>query len=50
MNAFYEAIGRIVVTFVRVRYGKQLRIAALLGVGATVAAGYLLAARDVEEG
>ena len=50
MSTFYEAIGRIVVTLVRVRFRKQLRIAAVLGVGATVAAGYLLAARDVEEG
>jgi hypothetical protein len=50
MSSFYEAIGRIVVTLIRVRYGKQLRVAALLGVAAAVAAGYLLASRDVEEG
>jgi len=50
MSALYEAIGRLVVLVVRVRYGKQMRIAALLGVAATVAAGYVLAARDVEEG
>jgi hypothetical protein len=50
MGPFYEAIGRLVVLVIRVRYGKQMRIAALLGVGATVAAGYLLASRDVEEG
>ncbi len=50
MSAVYEAIGRVVVLFIRVRYGRQLRIAALIGLGATIAAGYLLAGRDVEEG
>lgn len=50
MSALYEAIGRLVVLFIRVRYGKQLRAAALLGAGAAVAVGYLLASRDVEEG
>lgn len=50
MSAFYEAIGRMVVTLIRVRYRRQLRVAAVLGVGATIAAGYLLASRDVEEG
>ena len=50
MSTFYEAIGRIVVTLVRVRFRRQLRIVAVLGVGTAVAAGYLLATRDVEEG
>jgi len=50
MSAFYEAIGRVVVLVVRLRFRKQLRFAAVLGVGATIAAGYFLAARDVEEG
>ncbi len=40
----------MVVTLIRVRYRRQLRVVAVLGIGATVAAGYLLASRDVEEG
>jgi hypothetical protein len=50
MSTIYEAIGRIVVTLIRVRFRRQLRVAAVLGVGAALAAGYLLATRDVEEG
>lgn len=50
MSAIYEAIGRLVVTIVRIRFRRQLRIAAVLSVLATVAVGYLLASRDVEEG
>jgi len=54
MRLIYEAIGRFVVASVRLRFGKQLKVAggaalaaAILG-GAAVA--YLLASRDVEEG
>lgn len=50
MSAFYELVGRIVVGFVRVRFRRQLRIAAAVAVAATVGIGYLLASRDVEEG
>lgn len=50
MRPIYEAIGRIVVTFVRLRFRNQLRVAAALAVLGTVAAGYVLASRDVEEG
>lgn len=50
MAAFYEAIGRVVVTFVRLRFRRQLRVAAALAVVATMIIGYLLASRDVEEG
>ena len=50
MAPFYEAIGRIVVAVVRMKFRRQLRIAAALGIGATIVAGYLLAGRDVEEG
>lgn len=50
MTAIYTLIGRLVVTFVRRRFGRQLQ----LGAGVLVAAGllgaYLLASRDVEEG
>jgi hypothetical protein len=54
MTYFYAAIGRIVVYFVRRRFGRQIEIAgavALLGaiIGGAVGA-YLLASRDVEEG
>ena len=37
-STIYEWIGRAVVGFVRQRYGRELRIAALLGVGAATAA------------
>jgi hypothetical protein len=50
MSAFYELVGRLVVTFVRVRFRRQLRIAAAVALAGTIAAGYLLASRDVDEG
>lgn len=50
MAAFYEAIGRIVVSVVRMKFRRQLRIAAVLALVGTIVAGYLLAGRDVEEG
>lgn len=50
MSVIYEAIGRMVVTLIRVRFRRQLRVVAVLGIGAAVAVGYLLATRDVEEG
>ena len=54
MKLFYELVGRLVVAFVRRRFGKQLGVAggvALLAavVGGAVAA-YLMASKDVEEG
>jgi hypothetical protein len=50
MSSVYETIGRLVVTVVRMKFRRQLRIAAALTVAATVGIGYLLASRDVEEG
>ncbi len=50
MSALYEAIGRAVVRFVRVRYRRQIRIAVALGVASLLLGGYLAARRDVEEG
>jgi hypothetical protein len=50
MSAFYELVGRLVVTFVRIRFRRQLRIAGAVALAATIAAGYLLASRDVDEG
>jgi hypothetical protein len=44
MSAFYEMVGRLVVGYVRQRYGAQLRAAAVVGALA-VAAAALLAAR-----
>lgn len=50
MSSIYELIGRIVVAFVRRRFGRQLQIAAGLAVAGGVLAAYLLASRDVDEG
>lgn len=50
MSTVYQTIGRLVITVVRVRFRRQLRIAAVLALAGTIAAGYLLAGRDVEEG
>ncbi len=53
MSRFYEAVGRLVVYFIRVRFGRQIKIGAAiavaltaLGLGAALAA----AGRNVEEG
>jgi len=50
MTPIYTLIGRLVVLFVRRRFGRQLGV----GAGIVVALGalgvYLLASRDVEEG
>lgn len=50
MSAVYEAIGRVVVWFVRVRFRRQLRIAAGVGIVALLLGGYLAASRAVDEG
>ena len=50
MSALYEAVGRIVVGFIRVRYRRQLRVAGALAIVSVAVVGYLLAGRDVEEG
>jgi len=50
MSTVYELIGRAVVRFVRVRYRRQLRIAAAVGAGAAFAAGYAAARREPPEG
>jgi hypothetical protein len=46
----YQAIGRLVVWVVLRRFGRQLRIAAAVGVVALAIAGYLAATRSVDEG
>lgn len=50
MSAIYELIGRIVVRFAWLRFGRQIKIAG--GVFAVVAAavGFLLAKREPPEG
>jgi hypothetical protein len=50
MSAFYETVGRLVIWFVRYRYGRQIRIGLGLAVAAVLLGGYLAASRDVEEG
>ncbi len=54
MSLVYELIGRLVVSSVRSRYRRQLRIAAVAGGSAVVVAAvlaYILGAgREVEEG
>jgi hypothetical protein len=46
----YQAIGRLVVWVVLRKFGRQLRIAAAVGVVALGIAGYLAANRSVDEG
>ena len=50
MRKFYEVIGRLVVRFVRVRYGRQIRIALGVAIASLLIGGYLAANRKVEEG
>jgi hypothetical protein len=50
MSSFYELIGRIVVRFVRARYGRQIRIAGGLVATLVAIAGYLIATRQPPEG
>lgn len=50
MRPIYEAIGRAIVWSVRVRYGRQIRIALGVGIVVAVVGGYLAASRNVEEG
>jgi hypothetical protein len=46
----YELIGRLVVRVVWLRYGRQIRIAAVASVAAGLVGGYLLARRQPPEG
>jgi hypothetical protein len=49
-SIIYEAIGRLVVEFVRRRYHRELRVAAAVGVAATaLAVGGYIATRDAED-
>jgi hypothetical protein len=49
-SIIYEAIGRLVVEFVRRRYQRELRVAAGVGVAASaLAVGAYIATRDTED-
>ena len=50
MSAIYELIGRLVVRLAWLRYGRQIRIAAGVGLAALVVGGYLAARREPPEG
>lgn len=50
MSSIYELIGRLVVRIVWLRYGRQIRIAAGVGVAAALLGGYVLAKREPPEG
>jgi hypothetical protein len=46
----YRAIGRLVVWVILRKFGRQLRIAAAIGIVGLGVAGYLAASRSVDEG
>jgi hypothetical protein len=50
VSAFYELVGRLYVTYLWRRYGKQMRIAAGAGIVALAIGGYLVATREPPEG
>ena len=50
MSWIYQAIGRLVVWLVRVRYGRQIRIALGVAIASVLLGGYLAASRKMEEG
>lgn len=50
MTLIYQLIGRLVVMFVRRRFGRQLQLGAGAALALGVVGAYLLASRDVEEG
>jgi hypothetical protein len=50
MSSLYEAIGRVVVWFVRTRYQRQIRVAMGIGLAVVAIGGYLALKSDVKEG
>jgi hypothetical protein len=48
MSSIYEAIGRAVVGYIRYRYGREIRIAAGVGLAALVVGGVFAGRRLVE--
>jgi hypothetical protein len=51
VSRFYEAVGRLVVYFVWMRFGRQIKIGIAVTLAAIIVGAFLAAAgRDVEEG
>jgi hypothetical protein len=50
LSAIYELVGRFVVRLVWLRYGRQIRLAAGLGLAALLVGGYIAARREPPEG
>jgi hypothetical protein len=50
LSAIYELIGRFFVRLVWLRYGRQIRLAAGLGLAALLVGGYIAARREPPEG
>jgi hypothetical protein len=50
MSSIYELIGRIVVGFVRRRFGRQIQLGAGIALAVGVLGAYLFASRGVQEG
>jgi hypothetical protein len=50
MSSIYELIGRIVVGFVRRRFGRQIQLGAGIALALGVLGAYLFASRSVQEG
>ena len=50
MSSIYELIGRIVVAFVRRRFGRQIQLGAGIALAVGVLGAYLFASRSVQEG
>ncbi len=49
-SMIYEQIGRLVVRLVRIRFRRQIRIAAVLGAVTAAALGYVVMSREPPEG
>lgn len=50
MSIFYETIGRLVVRLAWWRFGRQIKIAGVIGVALIGVGGYLAATREPPEG
>lgn len=50
MTVVYEMIGRLVVLVVRLKFGRQIRLAATLAALVAAIAAYLFARHEVQEG
>jgi len=48
--SIYEWIGRLMVRSIQVRYRKQIRIAAAIGIAAAAVTGYVAMTREPPEG